>query len=93
MSHLALGQTNPGRGRRERAVGTACGACFLPARESLTIFMLQFNSLDRPEDRPHCLKWIVAGNIFPGLLLILFFTYLFSTVGEEQKHADGQYTL
>ncbi|KAH9180190.1 hypothetical protein AeNC1_017166, partial [Aphanomyces euteiches] len=27
-----------------------------PIRESLSFFMLQFNSLDRPEDRPHTLK-------------------------------------
>ncbi|TDH67479.1 hypothetical protein CCR75_008232 [Bremia lactucae] len=56
--------------------------CFLllikPIRERSTLFMLQFNSLDRPEDRPHTLKWIVAGNIFPGLFVLLFFRWLFA---------------
>lgn len=56
--------------------------CFLllikPIRERSTLFMLQFNSLDRPEDRPHTLKWIVAGNAFPGLFVLLFFRWLFA---------------
>lgn len=56
--------------------------CFLllikPVRERSTFFMLQFNSLDRPEDRPHTLKWLVAGNVFPGLFTLLFFRWLFS---------------
>lgn len=29
------------------------------------VFVLQFNSLDRPEDRPNALKWIILGNIAP----------------------------
>ncbi|KAF4318741.1 hypothetical protein JM18_006532 [Phytophthora kernoviae] len=49
-----------------------------PIRERSTLFMLQFNSLDRPEDRPHTLKWIVAGNVFPGLFVLLFFRWLFA---------------
>lgn len=48
-----------------------------PIRESFKVFMLQFNSLDRPEDRPHTLKWIVGGNIIPGLFILLFFKWLF----------------
>ncbi|CAI5743066.1 unnamed protein product [Hyaloperonospora brassicae] len=56
--------------------------CFLllikPIRERSTLFMLQFNSLDRPEDRPHTLKWIVAGNVCPGLFVLLFFRWLFA---------------
>eukprot|EP01065_Artemidia_motanka_P019600 TRINITY_DN2335_c1_g2_i1.p1 TRINITY_DN2335_c1_g2~~TRINITY_DN2335_c1_g2_i1.p1 ORF type:complete len:485 (+),score=121.59 TRINITY_DN2335_c1_g2_i1:28-1482(+) len=43
--------------------------------------MLQFNSLDRPEDRPHTLDWIIAGNILPGLVCILVFDWLYSSVG------------
>lgn len=54
--------------------------CFLvmikPVRERFGIFMLQFNSMDRPEDRPHTLKWIIAGNIIWGELLILVFQAL-----------------
>ena len=41
-----------------------------PVREFSTFFMLQFNSLDRIEDRPNTLKWIVLGNMLPGLLII-----------------------
>jgi dolichol kinase len=47
-----------------------------PLREASDFFMLQFNSLDRPEDRPHTLKWIVAGNVVPGQVLIVIFRYL-----------------
>lgn len=59
---------------------TMCGFLVLikPIRESLPFFMLQFNSLDRPEDRPHTLKWIIGGNILPGLICIILFRYLFS---------------
>jgi dolichol kinase len=48
-----------------------------PVRESMKIFMLQFNSLDRPEDRPETLKWILVGNIIPGSLMILFWKAVF----------------
>lgn len=57
-----------------------------PLRENFTPFMLMFNSLDRPEDRPHCLKWIIAGNIWPGLVMIIFFDWLFGVYfGPEQQ--------
>lgn len=36
-----------------------------PIRENSKFFVLQFNSLDRPEDRPNALKWIILGNIAP----------------------------
>ncbi|OQS07505.1 hypothetical protein THRCLA_00479 [Thraustotheca clavata] len=52
-----------------------------PIREASTFFMLQFNSLDRPEDRPHTLDWIIAGNIAPGLFILLFFKWLFGEQG------------
>jgi dolichol kinase len=61
--------------------------CFMimikPIREAPvigTFFMLQFNSMDRPEDRPETLKWIVAGNIIPGTLLILIWRHLFMAI-------------
>lgn len=54
-----------------------------PIRESLSIFMIQFNSLDRPEDRPYTLKWIIAGNILPGLAMIIFFRWLFAFNNQE----------
>ena len=50
-----------------------------PIREFSTFFMLQFNSLDRIEDRPNTLKWIVLGNMLPGLLIITVFKQLFET--------------
>ncbi len=50
-----------------------------PIREFSTFFMLQFNSLDRVEDRPNTLKWIVLGNMLPGLLIITIFKQLFET--------------
>jgi len=54
-----------------------------PIRERSTFFMLQFNSMDRPEDRPHTLKWIIGGNIIPGTLCILFFRSLFTPTHQE----------
>ena len=48
-----------------------------PVREFSTFFMLQFNSLDRVEDRPNTLKWIVLGNMLPGLLIITIFKQIF----------------
>ena len=50
-----------------------------PIREFSTFFMLQFNSLDRVEDRPNTLKWIVLGNMLPGLLIITVFKQIFET--------------
>jgi dolichol kinase len=54
-----------------------------PIRERSKFFMLQFNSLDRPEDRPNTLKWIVLGNIFPGLVLGTVFKTLFESINES----------
>ena len=50
-----------------------------PVREFSKFFMLQFNSLDRVEDRPNTLKWIVLGNMLPGLLIITIFKQVFET--------------
>ena len=50
-----------------------------PVREFSTFFMLQFNSLDRVEDRPNTLKWIVLGNMLPGLIIITIFKQIFET--------------
>jgi len=54
-----------------------------PVREFSTFFMLQFNSLDRPEDRPNTLSWIVGGNILPGCVMIIFFKWLFAMSGQQ----------
>ena len=54
-----------------------------PIRERTTFFMLQFNSLDRPEDRPNTLSWIVGGNILPGCVMIIFFKWLFAMSGQQ----------
>jgi len=45
--------------------------------------MLQFNSLDRPEDRPNTLSWIVGGNILPGCILIILFRFLYSYTDQQ----------
>lgn len=50
-----------------------------PLREKSKFLMLQFNSLDRVEDRPNTLKWIVLGNMLPGLLIITVFKQIFET--------------
>jgi len=54
-----------------------------PLRENCRFFMLQFNSMDRPEDRPYTLKWIILGNLLPGLLLSVYFQNLFEKVLNE----------
>ena len=53
-----------------------------PIRENLKFFMLQFNSLDRPEDRSNTLKWITLRNILPGLILGTMFKQLFERINE-----------
>nr|CCA23059.1 conserved hypothetical protein [Albugo laibachii Nc14] len=66
-------------------LGLAWGAFFClltflvlikPIREKSTFFMLQFNSLDCPEDRPDTLQQIIALNLVPGMLILLFFVWL-----------------
>jgi len=47
-----------------------------PLRERFDILMLQFNSMDRPEDRPDTLEWITLGNIIPGTIMILIFKWV-----------------
>jgi len=53
-------------------------ALIKPLRESFTILMIQFNSMDRPEDRPNCLNWLVGGNVLPGYVLLIFLNFLFA---------------
>jgi dolichol kinase len=50
-----------------------------PIRERSRLCMLQFNSLDRPEDRPNALKWVILGNIAPGKVILNAFMWLFAT--------------
>ena len=54
-----------------------------PLRENCRFFMLQFNSMDRPEDRPNTLKWIILGNLLPGLLISVYFQNIFEKVLNE----------
>ncbi|CAM9737457.1 unnamed protein product [Pylaiella littoralis] len=54
-----------------------------PVREAVSLFMLQFNGLDRPEDRPNTLEWIIKYNIWPGELMIVFFAHLFAPSGQR----------
>lgn len=48
-----------------------------PIREASRFFMLQFNAMDRPEDRPNTLKWIILGNLLPALVISTFFQQVF----------------
>jgi len=48
-----------------------------PIRESHAFFMMQFNAFDRPEDRPFTLKWIVLGDIVPGMAVLALFYVVF----------------
>jgi dolichol kinase len=54
-----------------------------PLRERSTFLMVQFNSMDRPEDRPNTMKWLIGGNIIPGTLLITLFTHLYNPTGQQ----------
>lgn len=58
-------------------------ALIKPVRENSKFFMLQFNSLDRPEDRPNTLLWIIGGNILPGLFMIIFWRWLLAFTNQE----------
>ncbi|CAF1031286.1 unnamed protein product [Didymodactylos carnosus] len=58
-----------------------------PIRERIRFMMLQFHSLDRPEDRPHTLFWIVVGNKLPGVLLTVFFRWLYPFTGQQRDLA------
>ena len=35
--------------------------------------MMRFNSLNRPEDRPYTLKWIVLGDVVQGEVVLALF--------------------
>ena len=48
-----------------------------PIRECHAFFMMQFNAFDRPEDRPYTLKWIVLGDIVPGMVVLALFYAVF----------------
>ncbi|ETV89713.1 hypothetical protein, variant [Aphanomyces astaci] len=48
-----------------------------PLRERFVWCMIQFNGLDRPDDRPHTLKWLVAGNLVPGFVVVVVLNALF----------------
>ncbi len=54
-----------------------------PIRERFSFFMIQFNSMDRTEDRPNTLKWIILGNLLPGLILSVIFQQIFEEVIHE----------
>jgi len=60
-----------------------------PLRELSSFFMMQFNALDRPEDRPHTLKWIVCGDIVPGMVVIIIFNAILSQFEVNGFSASG----
>merc|ERR1712183_601600 len=52
-----------------------------PIRELNGVFMMQFNSYDRPEDRPHTIKWIVLGDVIPGMAVIVVYYAIIQAFG------------
>lgn len=52
-----------------------------PLREKFKILMIQFNAMDRPEDRPYTMLWTVAYNNIPGFILTIFFRWLYPKTG------------
>ena len=52
-----------------------------PLRERFKILMIQFNAMDRPEDRPYTMLWTVAYNNIPGFILTIFFRWLYPKTG------------
>jgi len=49
-----------------------------PFRERFTPLMMAFNAMDRPEDRPNCLNWLIGGNVLPGYCLLIPLRFVFS---------------
>lgn len=56
-----------------------------PIRERVKFFMVAFNGIDRPEDRPNTLLWITLGNLIPGQTLIVLFTYLYQATSVSNE--------
>lgn len=54
-----------------------------PLRERFTLLMLQFNAIDRPEDRPNTMLWTVAYNSVPGFMITIFFCWLYPKTGVD----------
>lgn len=52
-----------------------------PLRERCKILMIQFNAMDRPEDRPYTMLWTIAYNNIPGYALTIFFRWLYPRTG------------
>jgi len=57
-----------------------------PIRECSAFFMMQFNAFDRPEDRPFTLKWIVLGDIVPGMVVLALFYVVFGPYHLSHGH-------
>ena len=57
-----------------------------PIRESHVFVMMRFNALDRPDDRPHTLKWIVLGDVVPGVEVLALFC-----AGVGDNHFNGDF--
>ncbi|CAF1264002.1 unnamed protein product [Adineta ricciae] len=56
-----------------------------PLRERSTFLMTQFNSIDRPEDRPHTLMWVTLCNNVPTYAVTIFFRWLFNIYGFDMN--------
>ena len=48
-----------------------------PLRERFRLFMIAFNAIDRPEDRPHTLLWTCFGNTLPTIFLSNIFQWIY----------------
>lgn len=49
-------------------------------RERIPVFQMMFNSIDRPEDRPYTLLWLITQTIV-AYIVIIPFIFLFVTYG------------
>ncbi|UUX92121.1 hypothetical protein [Methanoplanus endosymbiosus] len=66
-----------------RALGLVIAICVLfifiqPIRERSEIIRIMFLSFDRPEDRPHTLRWLITQYLAAAIVIILLFIYFTS---------------
>ncbi len=52
-----------------------------PLRERFSFLMIQFNCIDRPEDRPNTLFWLIVCNSIPSHAVTIFFRWLYPFTG------------
>ncbi|UJR29396.1 hypothetical protein I4U23_010608 [Adineta vaga] len=52
-----------------------------PLRERSKFLMIQFNSIDRPEDRPNTLLWVTLCNMISSNIITVFYRWLYQVAG------------